>query len=63
MGMCAFCVIFLVRFLGGVGMLNSNNTKRPSTFTALTLTIDTIDYVTRVGNNATRAADPGCTAH
>ena len=24
--------------------------------------IDTIDYVTRIGNNATCAADPGCAA-
>ena len=25
--------------------------------------IDTIDYVTRIGNNATRAVDPGYDAH
>jgi hypothetical protein len=25
--------------------------------------IDTIDYVTRIGNSATRATHPGCVAH
>ena len=25
--------------------------------------VDTIDFVTRIGNNATRAAGPGCATH